>query len=102
MEQRRTGNDGNTNETGTSETERNWHRRWKEKWIGDVGILHSYKRHMAVLQGDMEEASKMMNILESVAQKEKGERGKWKINNPNGTKWRVKKEERNENKGRKH
>ena len=60
------------------------HERREEKWIGEVRVLHSYKRHRTVFQCDMEEASRMVNILERVARKEEGEKGKWKINNPEG------------------
>ena len=83
-EQGRAEKDGKAKETEAESTRWKCNEHWEEKWIGVVRILHSYKKHKTVSQGDMGEASRAMNILERVAQKEERERGKWKINNPDG------------------
>ena len=57
---------------------------WKERWIGEVRVLYSYRRRKTVSQGDMEEAGRMLSILERVAHQhlEDGGKAKWAINTP--------------------
>ena len=53
---------------------------WKERRIGGVRVLHSFRRHKTVFQGNPREAVRMLDILEEVAEQEEGKKVRMKFN----------------------
>ena len=65
--------------------------RWKERRIGGVRVLHSFRRHKTVFQGNPREAVRMLDILEEVAEQEEGKKVRMKFNESNEYTERAKK-----------